>query len=616
MSSAQTPCRFHLPTLTAVATLFLTALAGDSQAQVAPRDVQPSPVTVSILAAIVLEDMTVRLLPLLGLEFVSDADSSHRSALRTSLDGKAVSSIAPGRYRVRSTTPIQLEGKAYRWDLSVVIAASDNTLELTNANAVAEVAVARPVTRQVTPEQQAFERVRRGVVRVEAGLGHGTGFLIADHGGLIVTNDHVVANSLTASVHLDSITRVPAQVVARDRDADLALLRIPAGRCGDCPTLTLASAADGVPLVVAGERLLAIGFPLSQELTLTSGIASSVRDGAIISDVNINPGNSGGPLLNLAGEVVAVNTFGDFDARGPGVSGSVVISRLQALLERAQAGADSLPPLHDELLPTMPLTSYPLSVLRQVADTADSDRYKHLSNRVAGQFTVDVVTPVVNRVRQKQIENEVGGDRKRREASGGVAEAERYSMLRQSYEWETYVGTASAPVVTMTISPRVGETFWSSFGRALETMNYGTAISQAKMKFQGDVRGARFYRNGAEITPLRGGHGPQFFMIDNRWVQLKDVADMGYYVLPPEIFEPDSTGAPAVVSVVVQDLKNLGRLSKVDIYGETSARVWNDFRPYYEAVHPNRPFRVANRKVKAPRVLLNCEASTGACTRR
>ena len=61
----------------------------------------------------------------------------------------------------------------------------------------------------------------------------------------------------------------------------------------------------GEGLVVTGERVLAIGFPLNQEMTLTTGIVSGVRDGAIISDVNINHGNSGGPMMNLAGEVVA-----------------------------------------------------------------------------------------------------------------------------------------------------------------------------------------------------------------------------------------------------------------------------------------------------------------------
>ena len=48
--------------------------------------------------------------------------------------------------------------------------------------------------------------------------------------------------------------------------------------------------------MVAGERVLAIGFPLNQDITLTTGIASSVCEGAILSDVNINHGNSGAPF--------------------------------------------------------------------------------------------------------------------------------------------------------------------------------------------------------------------------------------------------------------------------------------------------------------------------------
>jgi len=68
--------------------------------------------------------------------------------------------------------------------------------------------------------------------------------------------------------------------------------------------------------------------------------------GAIISDVNINPGNSGGPLLNIDGEAVGVNTFGDFSARGPGISGSVLIARGGAALAQAagELGRSAPPP--------------------------------------------------------------------------------------------------------------------------------------------------------------------------------------------------------------------------------------------------------------------------------
>ncbi len=171
----------------------------------------------------------------------------------------------------------------------------------------------------------------------------------------------------------------------------------------------------------------------------------------------------------------------------------------------------------------------------------------------------------------------------------------------------------AAPVIAVAIEPKIGRTFWSSFSQIVETMNYGTAISQAKLKFQGDVRGARFYRNGVEIEPLRGGHAPQAVLIENRWVQLKDVADMGYYVLPPEAFAPDSAGTPPRVVIAIQDLKNPGSLSGTEIADGASARAWNDFLPYFEVTRPGVPFRVADARKKSPKITMTCDAKTGTC---
>jgi len=573
----------------------------------------PEPAMLAITAAVVLHDMTVRPLPLLGLEMVR-SDRPDTVRVHTELDGKVSEAVAPGSYVLRSTTPVRLEGKSYSWSLSISVARIGITsVELTNVNADST-STPVPMARQVAPAQAVFDSIRRGVFQVEAGLGHGSGFLIAEAGGLVVTNDHVVANSTEASVYLDSVTRVPAQVVVRDRNADLALLRIPEGKCAGCPRLSLAHPKPGEQLVLPGESVLAIGYPLHQEITLTTGIASSIREGAIISDVNINHGNSGGPMLNLAGEVVGVNAFMDFSNQGgPGISGAISIDRLLPLLAQVPTALAELAPLEDRNLPTMPLTTYPLPILKSFADTADRHSYTYFSGREAGNFLVSILTPTFLRVLQKEEENDVAKDRRKREAKAGVAADERYSELRESHDWEQYVGDASAPVVSIYIEPKLGETFWSALGRGLESQQYGRSVSAARMKFQGDVRGARFYRNGIEIEPIRGGHGPQKMVVDNQWIELKDVADRGYYVLPVMLFQPDSAGAPPMVSIVVQDLKNPKALSSVDVWGETAARVWNDFAPYFHAVHPDFPFRLANPKLST-KIPLVCDPETARCT--
>ncbi len=598
-------------------------VAGPAQRPSPTRTVPPPTAaghaTVHVTVALLLSDLTMRAVPLHTLDLIAERDTSVRVAVRTGIDGTATQELALGRYVARSAQTVSLNDTVYRWDVPVEVSAAGARLVLTNANATAVAAPKKAIARQVAPEREVFEQVKRGVFRVEAGLGHGSGFLAAIPGiaeGLVITNDHVVANATTASIYVDSITRVAAVVVARDREADLAILRLPPGRCTSCPHLRLATPTTNDPLVVAGERVFAIGFPLNQEMTLTTGITSSVRDGAIISDVNINHGNSGGPMLSLAGEVVGVNAFGDFTSQGgPGISGAIAITRLRPLLEKLPAALASTATPSDRLLPTMPQQPYTTAQMMTIVDTATFRAYRKLFDASSSKFQVDLATPILYRVSQRAVETDVSRDRKKREARGNVAQDEQYSELKQNHDWEQYVGDANAPVITIAITPKIGETFLSGLGRGLLAASGSYATGTATMKFSGDVRGARFYRNGIEVEPIRGGHGAQVMRVQNAWVSMKDVADWGYYVLPPETFAPDSaTGAPARVKVVIQDLKNPTTLSWTEIDGAASARLWNDFGPYFAANPGRTPWRAANAGLRSPKFEMRCEPTTGQCT--
>jgi hypothetical protein len=217
-------------------------------------------------------------------------------------------------------------------------------------------------------------------------------------------------------------------------------------------------------------------------------------------------------------------------------------------------------------------------------------------------------------VQRLALENEVAKDRKKRERRAGVAESERFTEMSEIREWLQYVGTETAPVIAVVIRPKIGETFGSMFGRAMQAATIGVSVSAAKMKFKGDVRGARFYRNGVEIEPLRGGHAPQMVYINEAWVELKDVADLGYYVLPVEAVQPDSAGVPPRLHIVVRDLKNPNALAGTDISGDVTARLWNDFIPFLETQRPGEVPTRANPTLKSPKVELDCEVQTGACT--
>ena len=137
----------------------------------------------------------------------------------------------------------------------------------------------------------------------------GSGFII-DPSGLIVTNNHVIANAEQITVTLSDNTSLQARVVGRDPVSDLALLKV------DAKTPLPAAIWGDSAKTRVGDWVLAIGNPFGLGGTVTSGIISATArdihsgpyDDFLQTDASINRGNSGGPMFNLAGQVIGINT--------------------------------------------------------------------------------------------------------------------------------------------------------------------------------------------------------------------------------------------------------------------------------------------------------------------
>jgi serine protease Do len=137
----------------------------------------------------------------------------------------------------------------------------------------------------------------------------GSGFII-DPAGLVVTNNHVIAEADEISVILNDGSTLKAEIIGRDTKTDLALLKVNPDK-----PLKAVTFGDSDKLRL-GEWVIAIGNPFSLGGTVTAGIVSArdrdiqsgPYDNYIQTDASINRGNSGGPLFNLEGEVVGVNT--------------------------------------------------------------------------------------------------------------------------------------------------------------------------------------------------------------------------------------------------------------------------------------------------------------------
>jgi serine protease Do len=159
-------------------------------------------------------------------------------------------------------------------------------------------------------------------MKVPKAMSLGTGFVI-DASGLILTNNHVIADADEIKINFtESKDEQPsdAEVVGRDPEIDLALIQVKTKR-----ELVALNLGDSDALEV-GEWVIAVGNPFGQGHSVTHGIISAKGRNApdfplasyIQTDTPINPGNSGGPLVNLKGEVIAINNAIDQRAQNIG----------------------------------------------------------------------------------------------------------------------------------------------------------------------------------------------------------------------------------------------------------------------------------------------------------
>jgi len=144
-------------------------------------------------------------------------------------------------------------------------------------------------------------------------VGSGSGAIISEE-GYIVTNNHVVEGAASLSVILADGTELPAELVGVDTFADLAVVKVE----GRMPAVMEFGNSD---YIKPGETAIAIGSPLGDfKNTVTVGVISAIdraidtsssyqMEGLIQTDAAINSGNSGGPLVNLAGQIIGINTM-------------------------------------------------------------------------------------------------------------------------------------------------------------------------------------------------------------------------------------------------------------------------------------------------------------------
>jgi Do/DeqQ family serine protease len=230
----------------------------------------------------------------------------------------------------------------------------------------------------------------------------GSGVIISSD-GYIATNYHVIQNATEIEVTLRNKNTYKAKVIGRDKDTDLALLKIEEN---ELPAMQIANSDS----VLVGEWVLAVGNPFNLESTVTQGIVSAKgrslnmgKEGNaqnpiqsfIQTDAAVNPGNSGGALVNLNGELIGINTAiasptGTYAGYAFAVPSNIVKKVIEDLMkhgnvQRAFLGIQSVP-LTSELAKKLSLPSPNGVLIKNVFEGSAAD--------ASGLKANDVITKV------------------------------------------------------------------------------------------------------------------------------------------------------------------------------------------------------------------------------
>ena len=272
--------------------------------------------------------------------------------------------------------------------------------------------------------------------RADAGRrvnGMGTGVVI-DPRGYIVTNYHVVDGVRQIQITLCDGDQYTADLIARDPETDLAIIKIPATE--RLPVITLGTSADLMP----GEPVVAVGNAYGYEHTVTRGIISALHRAVQVSDAqfyedliqtdaSINPGNSGGPLLNIDGEMIGINVAVRAGAQGIGFA--IPVDKMLSVATRLLAARNIKNAWHGVVLAKDARDDGPGSIVTSVDKESPAAK--------AGLQAGDVITTVG----QMEIDGPLSFHRAMMERSSG--ERVKLSVRRDDERLEVDLALADAP---------------------------------------------------------------------------------------------------------------------------------------------------------------------------
>lgn len=491
---------------------------------------------------------------------------------RTGFDEVAELQLAPGKYHLSTSEPVEFQGRKFSWQVDIMVSGPEFTVDLSNDNAKVE-DISVPTSRRKVDELTIlFQKYQNSDVTIWSEIGSGTGFFV-DKSGLIITNQHVVGPSNLISAQFDAKRKVSATLLAFNTEKDVAILWVNPAAFPEMIAAPISQSETGKDALVEGERVFTIGSPLSQRKILTTGIVSKVEARAIISDININPGNSGGPLFNSIGEAVGITTFGEQERLGPGLSGVVRIEEALPILEQARKKMRDIQVPSARYLPVEPSDTYPLNLLKESIGSEKFNRHPYVFSE--GGFDVALVTPLLKYRMMEEVQLAAAKEKRTRTRKREAAVQNTFEPLHDLRGWAEYAGEYK-PVLMIQASPQLRETFMSALGRGLAASQGGYG-GPAHLKYKTDFYRMRLLCGGKEIEPIHPGKAATVINAHNSFVNVTDATYVGIYSYPADAIQP-SCGA---VVLEFYSEKEPDRPRSKTLDAKAVDRIWSDFQPYF-----------------------------------
>jgi S1-C subfamily serine protease len=267
----------------------------------------------------------------------------------------------------------------------------------------------KPAVVQITNEQTEVNLLTQQPFTVPAGVGSG---IIYDNQGHILTNDHVIEGAQKLLVSLPDGRSFQAKLIGADPLTDLAVLQIsgsnlPVAAIGDSSQLQVGDwvVAIGNALALPGGPTVSAGVVSALGRTVQEPGSSSTSSGPFLFDViqtdaPINPGNSGGPLVNLAGQVVGINTLvagqAEPGVQAQGIGFAISMAAAKPVADQLVATGKVIhPSLGIQYVPLNPAIAFQLGI-QQTEGIVVANVVAGSPADSAGLRTKDVITAVDN----------------------------------------------------------------------------------------------------------------------------------------------------------------------------------------------------------------------------